>query len=209
MNPQQNPNPPVQEPIPQPKQPENPYEFIMNPPQPPKKSSPFSGLGKMPIYIGAGLGLLLLVFLVLALMSGGGNSSTTVQLASLAAEQEEIIRVSDLALKSSKDTATLTTATTVKASLVSEQKQALDLMSSQGGKLAKGQLNSKKDSKTDAEIAQAVQSNTLSKVYNDYLAQSLRDYQKKLKTLYVDGGPKSKAFADTAFQSSETIIKSL
>lgn len=209
MQPQQPQNKaPIESPIPQPNAPDNPYEFILNPPQPSKNKSGFSGLKKLPIMIGASLGVLLILIMAVALLSGGKNTNST-GLFGLVAEQQEIIRVSDLALKSSKDPSTLALATTVKTSLVSDQNKTLELISSSGSELPKGQISSKLNKKTDDTITSAVQSNTLSQVYNDYLTASLGTYQKNLKIVYDSGGPKTKAFAQSAFNSSGLIIASL
>jgi hypothetical protein len=209
MQPNQQPNPTQPAPTPQSGAPNSQYEFMMAPSSQPKKSM---GLpmpkGKIPIIIGVLLGIIVLVSILSLVMSGGGDEATT-QLASLSAEQQEIIRISDVTLKLSKDSTTLATATTVKSSLTSEQKTALELYASLGGKLAKGQLNTKLSKKTEEALNSAAQSNTLNKAYEEYLQASLATYQKNLKALYAIGGPKTKVFAEEAYNSSKLVLDSI
>lgn len=152
--------------------------------------------------------VLLIMGILLAVMSGG-PSPTSVQLTTVAARQQELIRVSDIALKTSKSPATLATATTLKASLTSEQKQVLGLISDSGTKLEKGQLSIKQSKKTDETLNSAAQSNAFDSAYNDYLKNNLKAYQTELKELYALGGVKTKAVATSAYDSTELIVKSI
>lgn len=195
--------------MPQPNAPKNPYEFIMAPPEQTKRAPGLAGFGgKLPIILGGILGILILV-IILAIVFGGKDKGPTVQLASLSAEQQEIIRVSDLVLDLSRDPATLATASTVKSSIITEQKRAIELLGLQGGQLQKGQINSKLSRKNDENINSAAQSNTLEQAYKEYLKKSLGDYKADLKALYVIGGPNTKTFADNAYKSSDLILNSL
>lgn len=164
-------------------QPNNQYDFITNPEQP-QKPSGLAALGtmnkKMLALIGGGaLVLLLLIITIIASMMSGGPTNKD-HLVAAAAQQAEIIRVSDIALKEAQNSDARSLAITTKLSLQSDQAELSAALKAQKVKMPKAAKNSK----ADALLTEATQNNRFDQAYMEFIQEQLVEYQKKLYTAH-------------------------
>jgi hypothetical protein len=209
MPPQSPPNPgSTVGPTPQP-QPTSQYDFIMQasdqPPQPP---APKGGLLKKRILaIVGGLVIVSIIAIAASTIFGGKDSSTT-ELADIMARQQEIARISETALKTTKDQNTKNLAATVKASLTSQQKELNDYLKKIDVKFEPAQLSSHKSSATDQLLSSAAQNGQFESEYITYLNKQLTEYKSAIKTTYPKVKQATKALLDKAYESAEAILAS-
>ena len=182
----------------------NPYAFITNPGKAPKKGLLPGGnskQGRLFVVIGIAVGLLTIGVIAAVVISSIGSSQKADWL-SIAQQQQELIRVSDLGSKAqSRDVKNL--ATTTNLSLLSSQATVNSLAKKNGAVVNTKTLALGKSSKTDAELKTAEQTNQFDKTFKEVLKQELNDYQRLLKKLYDGSGSKStKAGLSTAYTNA-------
>lgn len=122
-----------------------------------------------------------MVFIVTVAMSMMKKGPTnTDYLLAVAAEQNEIIRVSDIALKEATGIEARNIAMTTKLSLRSDQSSLTAALKAQKVKMPKAGKNAK----TDQMLTEATQNNRFDEVYLKYIQAELVQYQKKIGTAY-------------------------
>lgn len=127
--------------------------------------------------------MLLLGFVIFSFLLGG-EAGQTDKLIDIAARQQEVIRLSDAATEQAKGSDTLQLATTTKLSMLSLQKETLDLVKKQGEKVKETQINSYKSRATDEKLSAAQQSNRYDEAFLEVLNTALADYQKAVKSTF-------------------------
>lgn len=195
----------------QPNQPQpNPYDFIMNgSPQAPKSRIPFSGntnstKSKIMIFVGSIVVLIIVGILLMSIL--GGSKDSTQQLVSIAQEQEEIVRIANLATGKARTQAAVNLSASTAISVSSTQKQIIGLIGKKAKVDAK-KLALKKDLKTDQALTVADQNNNFDEVFTQTLQTELTDYQANLKKAYdTTSNKKSKAVLLTGFNGVDTLI---
>lgn len=186
-------------------EPSNQYDFITNPSTPPKPG-PFGSGGlskkKLALFAGGGLLLLIVIVSVAASMLGGGPTNTD-HLLAVAAKQNEIIRISDVAIKEAKGIEARNLAMTTKLSLRSDQSLLTAALKAQKVKVPKASKNAK----TDQMLTEATQNNRFDEVYLKFTQAELVDYQKKLNTAYKTTVSKNlKAALKTQYENASILI---
>ncbi|MCW1908655.1 MAG: hypothetical protein KIH63_004920 [Candidatus Saccharibacteria bacterium] len=189
---------------------QNPYDFILNSGQPqvpgkmPRISSGGSGQKQRIIFVAiAGFIVLILGIIVFNILSSAGKGNTTL-LKNLAAEQTELIRVSDLALTKAKSTKARNLAASATITIRTTKQRTTKLLSLKGAEVTPKELGAKLNDKTDAALNAAEQANRYDEVYIEYMLGALAAYQNNLKTAYDantetnDRDVLSSAFASTA-----------
>ena len=183
MNPQQ----PYQTPTP----PGSSYDFFLNPQKPPKRSS-FSGILSGPSSTAIKLGMvacavflvLIILYFVLSLFSSGNQT----QLLVVAQDQNELIRVANLATtigQSQSQQTTQNLAQSVALSLTTEQQQLLTFMASEGGKPSSKELSATKDTATDAELNNSIESSSFDVTFIGIMQSQLKSYQAALQSAFT------------------------
>jgi hypothetical protein len=161
------------------------YNFILNPDIGPQKKSPLPSLGtKQLIILGvAGIFLLGLIGMLVYSLSNRGPTNKQ-QLISIALEQNELIRVSTIAIKEAKGTQARNLAMTTKLSLRSDQSSLIAALGSQNVKLSSKQLQGGKKTQNDQKLTEATQNNRFDEVYLELIQKALVDYQRNLNAAY-------------------------
>lgn len=205
---------PLAPPAPPPMQPmapqRNPYDFITQPPSP-KKGGLLGSSGKKQriiIVVVIVLILSLLAAVVIALLGQSGNQLKADYL-SLAQQQAEIIRISDIGVSKASRSDAKNLAVNTKLSLLSEQTAILGLAKKAGANTDSKILGLGKDAKTDAALTAAAQTNQFDAEFTKLLQVKLKEYQKSLQKIY--DASESQADRDTlskSYKNTETLIKS-
>jgi hypothetical protein len=189
---------------------QNPYDFIMNAPQAPKKGW-LPGIGssqkqRILVVIAGGVLLIIILLIVFSLIFGGSGGNTDA-LVKVAQEQTELIRISDIALTKARGSDALNLAVTTKLSLTTEQQPLLATLKSEGRKLSIKELNAGKNSATDESLAAAEQNNQFDQVFIQTLQNGIANYQKTLKQAY-DGtsSKKVKQTLNEAYTHATTLF---
>lgn len=187
------------------------YGFIMNPGTGPQKRSMLPGFGTMSkkqllIFGGAGVLILaMLVTILFSLLSGGPTNKD--QLLAVVAQQNELIRISDIAVKEARGIEAKNLAMTTKLSLRSDQSSLTAALKAQNVKVGGKDLQAAKDSDTDRLLEDAKQNNRFDEVYLEFIQAALVEYQKNLNTAYKTTiSPQLKEAMKIQYQNASIII---
>lgn len=181
----------------QPHQPQpGPYDFIMNDGLPQKgKRLGSNGSKKTRILVVSIISIVLLIggsFVINLIKSVGQSKAKNFMLA--AQQQTEIMRVSALISEGATDPAVKGYAETVQLTLTSQQKILLSQLKKAHINFNPKELLLGKDSKTDNELALAVQNSTYDSVSPIILNRILGEYKNTLKTTLSNISLKSQRF---------------
>lgn len=156
-------------------QPQNPYEFIMDPSQ--RKQPAGTGSGKNKIIVMIVLGLVMITVLVVGFVFitsiGKANND---DLVSLRAHQTEILRIIDLGKKDIADTSLKNKLTSMQVFLSSDGAQLDDLLSKRNVEVSKEQIASEQNSDIDSNLEKAKQEGNLDKALLDVIAEQSNSY---------------------------------
>lgn len=183
----------------------NPYDFILNPQQQPKRSFLSGGPSKLLMIAGGTLLLIIILSIVLSLLfSGGGQAG---QLKEIAARQEEIVRVAELGLKEAKSPDGLSLATTVSLSVATDQSKLLGALEKSGIKVEPAELNSKKDAETDELLKNAAANNRYDEALTEILTDQLNDYLKLLRSAHqANPDTDTKTALESSFDNASALL---
>jgi len=183
------------------------YDFILKAGQKPKaRLLPDLGLPK-PAKIA--LVVILAVFvlvIVLAVALGGNNKSSSV--VGLAAEAQEIARVSASVKTASTDPNLQALAETVNVVLTNQERQFTAYLATKHQKVSTKSLAADLNSQSDAQISAATQSNTLRSFYIAYLRTNLANYNSGLINANSGASPTLHDILLSDSQSVQTIFNS-
>lgn len=193
-------------------QPNDQYDFFMNPGAP-QKRSPLAGLpGSKPnkktliIFGAAAVVFLIIVMIVISALFKGGPSNAE-QLIGVTQKQQELMRVSEIALKDARGNEAKNLAMTTLLSLQSDQATLVSALASQKVKVGGKQLNGGKNEKTDATLTDAKQNNRFDEAYLEYVQEELANYQKSLNGVYKNTVSKSlKETLKLQYQNASILI---
>lgn len=200
--------PPAPPPMPLPASPSGHYDFILNPPSTKKKHLlPTSNSPKQRILIAVAFGgvMLIVLILVIGMLFGSKNNSAT--LIDLAAQQSEIIRVSDIGANKAKTPAAKNLAITTKLSLQTTQNQTLDHLKKLKNTVGTKELAQKKNTKTDQQLDAAAVNNKFDEIFIQIIRSSLSDYRTAVKKLYDTTSSKTeKQFLASSYNGAGILI---
>jgi hypothetical protein len=186
------------------------YGFFMNP-QAPQRKGPSLSVGTMSkkklIALGAGgvIVFLILITLIVSILNRGPTNAD--QLLVVAQKQNELIRISTLALKEAKGTEARNIAATTMYSLKSDQATLIASLKAQNVKVGKKQLKAGENAKTDIELTTATQNNRFDEAYLEYIETELADYQKKLNEVHkTTQSKKLKQTLKIQYEHASTLI---
>lgn len=207
MEPNAPPAPPPMQPTPTP-QPSNPYDFIVNPGKPKKKSLlPSSGSSKVQraLVITVVLIIIVVLFMVGSSLLSSGDKAKKEQLISVAKQQNELIRVSEIGLKKAKSAEARNLAMTTQLSLISEQAELQSAVKGTGVKISAKTIGGK-DPKTDDLFTKAEQANNFDDVFIQKLQADLTKYAKAVKVAYNNTtSKKAKLALEAQFNNAATL----
>lgn len=190
----------------------DPYAFITAAPQKQKKTlipAPTSRKQRL-ILVGAGFTILLILLMVGFAIFSNIRSSGSKTLLGVAQSQQEIIRVSELGVRNSRDSATQGFAQSVALSLSSSQKELVTYLDKQGVKAGTKELGLKKDATTDKTLDTASQASRYDETLKETLKKELLEYQKEVKTVYDQSDSASaKKILQDSFNQVNVLLKNV
>ncbi|MBI4034667.1 hypothetical protein HY380_02080 [Candidatus Saccharibacteria bacterium] len=185
------------------------FDFIMNAGQKPKSKMPFKLPGGGPLKILMILVVLMVIVLIVVGLFGGGNQVAKVELLDIAARQQEIIRVGDVAQELLQDETSQNLEATTQATLTSQQVELMGYLSGNNIKVGDKDLASRQNGDTDDQLTTARQSNKADSLYQQYLKQQLTDYRGSLRSLYDQADSQLKNILSSAYDSTGVVLEQL
>lgn len=189
---------------------QNPYGFIMDTQHQPVKK-PLGNQNSLMTRImvaGAAAFVLLFIFIILNALVFNKKDPSAVLLTTVAAEQQEIARLSDLGEKGATDPATKNYVETVKLSTVTQQHELSAYLAKKKVKPALADLAAKKNTHVDTQLAAAAKSNRFNETFADTIKKNLVEYKSDLEKAYNSASnPTSKALLKRAFSSTSELLK--
>jgi hypothetical protein len=185
MNPEQQLTPP----------PGTPYDFIVNPGQPPKQKRNFGFDGNRGFFFKLGLGLIG-VFILMMIMALLVNTFTTkktniADIVAIAQSEAEIVRISNLgkkAIAQNVRNAGMSTQLTI----ATQQQRMLTYLAENGRKVKDKELAMKRDINTDKLLEQALQTSTFDATFTQTMRTLLEEHGAVLKDAYNAADPDNK-----------------
>ncbi|HSW37632.1 MAG TPA: hypothetical protein VLG37_04675 [Candidatus Saccharimonadales bacterium] len=165
---------------------QNPYDFIVNPAKPPKRSLLNGGTSLATRLLLAAAGLFILVILVAVVLRffNGGSGTSSSSLLSLAQTQNELIRVSDAGFQAAKDPSTKNLAITAKLGLQSDQQELVNYLKTHGTKVTANKLGLLENKTTDQRLAAALSAGNYDSTFRNIMQSSLNSYSAALSRTY-------------------------
>jgi flagellar basal body-associated protein FliL len=188
--------------------PQDPYSFLYEEAQKPKKGLVPSGnsLKQRLIIVGIAVVLLIIIGLVVVSLLGRGGAANREDLASVVRKQTELIRVADIGAAKATDSRTRGYALTISLSLDSNNEALLAAYKKNGIKLGKDDLAGSKNSATDTKLNTAEQGNNFDAVFTEEINKELTAYKAALRKAYESSsGKATKNALDTAYQQVSVI----
>ncbi len=184
----------------------NPYGFITDPAKPPKTPMFGGSMKSRIILVVAGLIVVFILGLIInTLLSASSNKSNQV-LKNAVAEQQEIIRISEMGMKDALTPDTKGYATTVNFVTKTSQKNLQERLGKQKIKMNKQDFASKTNTKTDELLKSASASNSYDEAMNSTLDKLLEQHMKTLQTAYdMSGSTKTKEVLKKDFESTKIL----
>lgn len=199
--------PPQTDQNPSPSQPGD-FDFMLKQePQQKKRFGLPGGLGNPAKLLIAAVGALIIALIAAMVLGGGENNSE--QVLGLMAQNQEIVRVSQLQDQKFRDETTRGLSATTQSAMNSQKLQLGNYLSSAGVEYGAQQLAANLDTSTDTELQTAAQNNNLDGAYVSYLKNSLTAYLNSLTAAYQTTQSQSlKSTLESAFNSVQTLLKS-
>ncbi len=149
------------------------------------------------------------MLLVIGFSIVGGSPDNPQQLLRIAQEQQEIIRVSNLATNQARTQQAINLSATASVTIASSQNDIVTII----GKKAKVNtktLSLKKDVKTDQQLSSAAQNNQFDNAFIQQMQSHLTTYQNDVKNAYNDTkDSKAKTVLQNAYNGADTLLRSL
>ncbi len=192
----------------------NPYDLILNPPKPNTKH-PLGGLPRVGggrfgaqifVLIGGAIGLMIVIAIVTSALTGNNLNKT--DLINLAAEQIEIIRVSQLGdgavQQGNNQQLAINTQLTVKTDSVA----LLSFLASSGITASTKQLSSDMNAQTTLQLQNAQSNSTSDTVFAQLMQSELSTYAGNLKKDYTEAKSSSlKSLLNNDYIQAELLLK--
>jgi hypothetical protein len=176
----------------------NPYDFITNPGQRPKRQL-FGGGGSLTkriiLVVGGAVLLMIIIAIVVSFLTSGGSSNLN-SLKSIVAQQQELARVAGIGADKAQDSTIRSYALTAKLSVTSQQQKLIAYLESKNVKLSKEELAAKQDKSVDEALDAATSSNRFDEAFNEELTGQLNNYATDLQ----------EAFDSTSNQNGKTVL---
>lgn len=168
---------------------------------------PSGNLPRTLIIGGGAVFVIALVFVIGSLFLGksGTKWQNYINLANRAAE---IVRVSDIAAKDTKNSDVLSLIATTEATLTSQQNELNAYLKSQSVKQDPKLGNPYLNPKTDTALATALQNNALDSTYLSYLKTQLTKYQNQIRLAAPTAGANALAILKSELASTQTLLDS-
>lgn len=186
----------------------NPYDFITNPGQPPKRSfgSGNDLMKKVMIIVGGAVILMIVAAIVVSLLTSGSQGATQ-SMKDIVFEQQEIIFLSADGAKEAIDPSIKALAITSQLSVQSDQTKISSYLDKAGSGVDKKLIPTKISTETVAALENAKSSNRYDEVFEELLRSKLSDYQLSLKSAYESTGSEdAKMVLSDAYTSASNLL---
>jgi len=188
--------------------PPNPYGFIVNPEQPPKR--PLLGgnsVKSRALVFGGGILLLIIIaVIVMSIFSSIGSAGTN-QLKTVYAEQQELIRIAELGANNALSTDTRGFAATTLLSTRTSQQQVQSILSSRRVKLTPEEINAKQNPNVEEILTGASANNRYDETMVELLNERITNYNQALRAAYdSNDGQQTRNTLNEAFASASTLV---
>lgn len=206
MQPQQ-PGQPPQQPAPPP----NNYDFIMNPGDSPKKT-PLGGssMATRILVVVGGLFLLIIVAAVfMSFIGGAGKSFDNAAMLTVAQDQTELQRLSDLGVQESVEQTNKNFSATTKLGIKSDQSTLLSFLAQNGYTIDPKQLPLKQDAAATTQLENAKSASKFDSTYETVMKRALQAYQTDLRTAYEGSEGEAKQVLNTAYENVTLLLTQL
>jgi hypothetical protein len=196
---------------PQPNAYQNGYDFIMNPGTPPPQGPRLLNTSSMAIragIIGAGLVILMIIFMIVRSVFFGSNLTPFV---AVLQSQQEVVRIATNAesleeLSSENENFALTTRMAVSTS----QANLLDYMTLNKQKVGEKEIALKASAKTDETLEVAASAGTLDSTFREVMIEQLEEYQASLDKAYNEtSGKRGRALLESDYKQTELLLTKL
>jgi len=187
----------------------NPYEFIVNPQKPLKKSKVAGGNSSFALKLAFIIGGAVIIMIFLAIMSNilFGSRTNPAELISIAETQTELARVAGQGA-SANDAGLRGAAANAQLVMTSQQQALVNYLKQQGTKVNAKQLSLKQSATTDKQLTAASAANTFDAVFAQTMVSELQDYRAALRTAYQhEAGVHAKALLSSDFTEASLLLK--
>jgi type II secretory pathway component PulM len=167
----------------------NNYDFIMNP-QKPKRGGLFlpggnSGGRQLLLIGGAVIVFIILLFVIGSALTSGSDAAAK-RLTTLAAQQNEIAHVANVANDGNIDSQTLKNfSQTAEVTMTSDQQTMVDFLANNGVGVSNDQLASLQDPQVNANLQTAIQASSFDSTFKRIIKNMIKNYQQSLKQSYA------------------------
>jgi flagellar basal body-associated protein FliL len=189
-----------------PQPPTGQYDFILAPESQKRKFSGGSTKSRL-IFVGVIVIVLVLVGSILAsILSSAGNQDVK-SIKKLVAQQEELVRITELGSDRAQDYKIRSLAYTTKLSILTQQQKLLSYLEERGSDPSKEELAAELQPKLEAELEQAASNNRFDETFSAALDTALRAYAKETEVASKNvGSEKTKAVLKESYASSLTLL---
>ncbi len=188
----------------------DPYGFIMDTQhQPQKKPLGSQNSLKTRIFVAAGAAFaLLIIFVLVNALVFNKKDPSAVLLINIAAEQQEISRLSEIGIKGATDPTTKNYVETIKLSIMTQQQDLSAYLAKNNVKTLPIELAAKKDTRVDDLLTAATKSNRFNETFDEQIRKNLAEYKTDVEKGYNNASnPTSKALLKKAFNSTAELLK--
>lgn len=163
----------------------NPYEFILNPSQSPKKRFGFGGGNfAMTLALIVGGAFIFMIIVALALNSMSPKTVSTADLISVTQTEEELIRVSEKGAAGATQQTTKNLAATIQFTMLTQQNRTLNFLAKNGTEVGPKDLKLKQNAITDQQLASAKTTSTFDITFSEIMQKELENYANTIKQLH-------------------------
>lgn len=185
------------------------YDFIMNPEKPKRRSLfPIGGSSKQRLLmlVAGILALLIILVLFFSMFLGGQNNSD--KLLSLAQEQTEVIRVSDIGVNKARESKAKNLAAATKLAVQTDHNATVERLKKLGKKAEAKTLSATKNTQTDQKLDTAAINSKFDETFVQTLQEMLVKYRTNVKSLYDSTGSSTeKQFLASSYDSTSLLLK--
>lgn len=185
---------------------QNAYDFLN---EGPRKTNQAPGSRKKRLMVAglAGLGLIIIIWMVFSLIFSGSERATEL-LVRVAQRQTEIIRISDIGESNARSETAAALAANTKLTLQSSQLNIDRILSSRERTLSRDEQRALEDQDIDAELETALRAGNFDRVFVSILREHLELYQQELDDAHEAlNSENDKQILEDAYQSTVILLR--
>lgn len=190
--------------------PNNPYDFIVNPVKPPKKSALAGTSFGLKIALLGGCAVFIIIVLAILFSSVFKNEGNVPFLTAVAQDQSEIIRVTTKANTQAVSSGAKGLSESVSLSVGTDQQALIAFLNKSGVKLSNKVLGLGLKASTDQSLAAATQASNYDETFENIMQNYLTDYANDLKSAFGNTqNATEKSLLSDQYQNSQLLLQQL